>query len=146
MWRSFLRMQGKLSASLNRQLQSDSKMSVSDFAVLVSLTDVPDERLRVTELANALEWEKSRVSHQITRMERRGLVRRVECTTDGRSAFVLLTDCGRASIEAAAPKHVETVRRLFIDQLSTDDVAMLADVTSRVLDQLDAEEQLAGDG
>nr|WP_246211403.1 MarR family transcriptional regulator [Phytoactinopolyspora alkaliphila] len=114
-------------------------MSLSDFVVLVVLTDTAEEKLRVSELAAALEWEKSRVSHQVTRMERRGLVQRVECPTDGRSAFVNLTPCGRAAIEAAAPQHVETVRRVFIDQLTADELQALESITTKVLERLDAE-------
>ncbi|NED96347.1 MarR family transcriptional regulator [Phytoactinopolyspora alkaliphila] len=132
-------MQSKLNALLNHQLQVDSQMSLSDFVVLVVLTDTAEEKLRVSELAAALEWEKSRVSHQVTRMERRGLVQRVECPTDGRSAFVNLTPCGRAAIEAAAPQHVETVRRVFIDQLTADELQALESITTKVLERLDAE-------
>ncbi|WP_216843740.1 MarR family winged helix-turn-helix transcriptional regulator [Phytoactinopolyspora alkaliphila] len=138
-WRGYVQMQSKLNALLNHQLQVDSQMSLSDFVVLVVLTDTAEEKLRVSELAAALEWEKSRVSHQVTRMERRGLVQRVECPTDGRSAFVNLTPCGRAAIEAAAPQHVETVRRVFIDQLTADELQALESITTKVLERLDAE-------
>lgn len=140
-WRSYVRMHGKLTAALNRQLQADSQLSVSDFEVLVHLTDVPEGSLRVSELARALHWEKSRVSHHVTRMERRGLVQRVECPTDGRSAFVVLTVCGRAAIEAAAPQHVETVRRLFIDELTSEQLKTLEEIATQVLARLDAEDE-----
>lgn len=134
-------MQGKLTAQLNRQLQADSQLSLSDFEVLVHLTDVPDGSLRVSELAKALHWEKSRVSHHVTRMERRGLVQRVECPTDGRSAFVVLTAGGRNAIEEAAPQHVEAVRRLFVDQLTSEQLKAFEELATQILTRLDAEEQ-----
>lgn len=139
-WRGYVRMQGKLNAQLNRQLQADSQLSLSDFEVLVHLTDVPDASVRVSELASALQWEKSRVSHHVTRMARRGLVKRVDCPTDGRSAFVVLTECGRRTIEAAAPQHVETVRRLFVDQLTDEQLKALESIANQVLSRLDTEE------
>ncbi|NDL58968.1 MarR family transcriptional regulator [Phytoactinopolyspora sp. XMNu-373] len=133
-------MQAKLNAQLNRQLQTDSQLSLSDFAVLVLLTDVPEGQLRASQLAHGLHWEKSRVSHHVTRMERRGLVKRVECPEDGRSAFVVITECGRRAIEAAAPLHVETVRRLFIDDLTPEQLKTLEAIATQVLARLDAEE------
>lgn len=144
-WRAYVRMQSKLNARLNRQLQADSQLSLSDFVVLVHLTDVQEGSLRVTELANALEWERSRVSHQITRMERRGLVERVDCPSDGRSAFVNLTACGRKAIEAAAPQHVETVRRLFIDTLTDQQLSALEAIATQVLCRIEADERSQDD-
>jgi DNA-binding MarR family transcriptional regulator len=136
-WRAYLRMNKLLVATLNRQLQADSKLSLSDFEVLVSLTDVADQRLRVNELAKAVQWEKSRLSHQIARMERRGLIAREECADDGRGAFVVLTDTGREAIEAAAPGHVDAVRELFFDALQADGVAALSTMSEGVLARLE---------
>ncbi|AYY15278.1 MarR family transcriptional regulator [Actinobacteria bacterium YIM 96077] len=133
-------MQGTLNARLNRQLQNDSNMTLSEFEVLVRLTDVPEEYLTVSELAQALEWEKSRVSHQVTRMERRGLVQRTSCPTDARSAHVVLTACGRKAIEAAAPGHVEAVRRLFLDELTTEQLTTLETLATQVLARIEAED------
>lgn len=139
-WRAYVRMQGTLNAHLNRQLQNDSDMSLSDFEVLVRLTDVPEEYLTVSDLARALHWEKSRVSHQVTRMERRGLVKRTSCPTDARSAHVMLTACGRKAIEEAAPGHVETVRRLFLDELTDDQLKTLETIATQVLARIENEE------
>jgi DNA-binding MarR family transcriptional regulator len=139
-WRAYLRMQGRLSARLNRQLQSDSGLSLADFDVLVQLTDVPDARVRVSELARALQWEKSRLSHHIGRMERRGLVAREECQDDGRGQFVVLTPAGRTAIESAAPPHVDTVRRLVFDDLTPEQLSTLAAISDQVLRRLAAEE------
>jgi DNA-binding MarR family transcriptional regulator len=139
-WRGYLRMQGQLSARLNRQLQADSGLSLADFDVLVQLTDVPEARVRVSELARSLQWEKSRLSHHVARMERRGLVAREECTEDGRGAFVVLTDAGRDAIESAAPPHVDSVRRLVFDGLTPAQVRALSTITEQVLARLDADE------
>lgn len=137
-WRAFMRMQGQLAAHLNRQLQTDSGLSLADYEVLVQLTDAPDERLRPFELQRALQWEQSRLSHHLTRMQRRGLIAREECDEDGRGAFVVLTDAGRHAITAAAPGHVETVRRLFFDGLTRDQIITLRQVSDQVLGRLDA--------
>jgi DNA-binding MarR family transcriptional regulator len=136
-WRRYLRMQAELTARLARQLQTDSNLSLADFEVLVNLTDVPEGRVRVTELAKSLQWEKSRLSHHFARMERRGLVVRQDCPSDARGAFVVLTPMGRAAIEAAAPGHVATVRRLMFDGLTREQVAALTEIADVVLDRLD---------
>jgi DNA-binding MarR family transcriptional regulator len=139
-WRGYLRMQGQLSARLNRPLQQDSELSLADFDVLVALTDLPEERMRVLELARVLQWEKSRVSHHVGRMEKRGLVVREECRDDGRGAFVVLTPAGRRAIESAAPPHVDTVRRLVFDSLSPEQVDALAAIAAKVLTNLESDE------
>lgn len=135
-WRSFLRMRGQLDAQLARAMQAESELSMADFSVLVELTDIPDGRLRVLELAKDLQWEKSRVSHHLARMEKRGLISREGCASDKRGSFVVITASGRAAIEAAAPRHVETVRRLFFDRLSAEQVAALGEVSELVLQAL----------
>ncbi|WP_103938841.1 MarR family winged helix-turn-helix transcriptional regulator [Thermomonospora echinospora] len=137
-WRAFVRMQGRLTARLNRQLQTDSGLSLADYEVLVQLTDTADGRLRPFELQRCLHWEQSRLSHHLTRMQRRGLIGREECTEDGRGAFIVLTDAGRDAITAAAPGHVDTVRSLFLDGLTRDQIAALRQVSEQVLGRLDA--------
>ncbi len=141
-WRSYVSMQTQLNARLSKQLQADSELSHADFAVLVQLTDTPEERVRVFELARALEWEKSRVSHHLARMQKRGLIAREECPSDARGAFIVLTPQGRAAIENAAPRHVETVRRLVFDALTPEQVKALAAISEQVLARL-AEEEAA---
>jgi DNA-binding MarR family transcriptional regulator len=136
-WRTFIRLHQKLNAALSRDLQTHSKLSGADFEILVALTDTPDGRQRFQDLAKAIDWEQSRLSHQIARMGKRGLVAREECPEDGRGAFVVLTPAGREAIEAAAPKHVATVRRLVIDALSPRDLATLGRISGRILDQFD---------
>ena len=129
LWRLFLRSQVLIEAQLNRQLQRDSDLSGADYAVLVNLSEAPEGRLRGFELAGALQWEKSRLSHHLTRMGRRGLVRREGCPTDGRGAFVVLTPQGRERIVAAAPLHVAEVRRCFIDALTPQQRRAFGDAT-----------------
>jgi DNA-binding MarR family transcriptional regulator len=136
-WRGYLAMQSRLQARLSRQLQSDADMSLADFDVLVALTDRPDVQVRVLELAETLRWEKSRLSHHLARMQRRGLIDRQECPDDGRGAFVVLTDEGRRAIERAAPAHVETVRALVFDGLDPGQVDTLADIAESVLTRID---------
>lgn len=131
-WRSFLASHAYLTAQLNRQLQHDSELSLADFEVLVQLTDREGEPVRVLELARALQWEKSRLSHQVARMRARGLVRSEKCASDGRGSYVSLTPEGRQAIEEAAPRHVETVRELFFDALNEDQVAALHQITEQV--------------
>ncbi|MEV7865599.1 MarR family winged helix-turn-helix transcriptional regulator [Streptomyces sp. NPDC088124] len=136
-WRSFVRMHERLMGRLSRLLQTESNVSRADYAVLVELTDVPDGRRRFLDIARALEWEKSRMSHHIARMMKRGLVVREECAEDGRGAFVVITDEGRAMIEAAAPRHVEAVRELFLDNVTPSELRLLTRISERVVEKLD---------
>ena len=128
-WRGLLQMTSQLNARMNRQLQDDYGLSLTDYEVLVVLSEAPRGRRRVFELAAELAWEQSRVSHQLARMQRRGLVAREECPTDARGAFAVLTETGRAAIERAAPAHVAMVRELVFDGLSRDQLAALTAVT-----------------
>lgn len=132
-WRSWLQVNIQLNAALHRQMQADAGLSLPDFEVLVMLTDDPAERIRVSDMARALQWERSRLSHHLTRMEKRGLVERGECPEDGRGAVVLLTPTGRDAIEQAAPAHVRTVRSLFVDRLDESDLADLDRVVGKLL-------------
>jgi DNA-binding MarR family transcriptional regulator len=134
-WRDWLRLNAELTAALQRQLQAEAGLSMSDYEVLVDLTDDPAGRIRVAELAALLQWERSRVSHHVTRMERRGLVEREECADDGRGAFVAITPAGRAAIEQAAPGHAQAVRRLVFDPLQVDEMRSLEAVIDKLLAQ-----------
>ena len=135
-WRGLLRMTSQLNARANRQLQEEYGISLPDYEVLVALSEAPEGRLRVFEVADALAWEQSRVSHQLARMQRRGLITRQDCAPDARGAFAVLTEAGRAAIERAAPAHVEQVRQLVFDGLGHDQLAALTEVTTCVLDRL----------
>ena len=136
-WRGFLDVHARLASRLHRELQATSGLSLSDYDVLVHLTDVPEGRLRSFELGDGLQWEKSRVSKQVARMATRGLVAKEDCPEDRRGAYVTLTAKGRRAIEEAAPAHVELVRRLVFDELSAGQVRTLATIAHAVLRQLD---------
>jgi DNA-binding MarR family transcriptional regulator len=136
-WRRWLTLNARLSATLQKELHHDAGLSMPDFEVLVHLTDSPEGRVRVTDLARLLQWERSRVSHHVTRMESRRLVQRVECAEDGRGAFVVITPQGRAAIEQAAPGHVNTIRRLVFDALNPEEIDALATIIDKTLASLD---------
>jgi DNA-binding MarR family transcriptional regulator len=137
-WRAYLDMTAKLTARLNREMQDASGISIADFSVLAQLSEHVDARMRVLELARALGWEKSRLSHQLTRMQQRGLIERSYCTEDRRGAFVVLTEKGCETVVAAAPRHVESVRRYVFDELSRDQVDALDRISRTVADLIDA--------
>ena len=132
-WRRWLAMNAELPAVLHRELQADSCLSLPDFEVLVHLTDTPEGRMRVSDLASALQWERSRLSHHIKRMEARGLIARRECAEDGRGAFVVITPVGREAIERAAPGHVRAGRELVYEPLTDQEMEALATITDKVL-------------
>lgn len=136
-WRAWLRAHQRLDVHLARQLQDDAELSISDFAVLVALSEARGGLLRPFELGQALEWEKSRLSHHVTRMHRRGLVERRDCGSDGRGALVAITATGRAAIQGAAPAHAESVQQALFDRLSPAQVQALTEICTTVLDGLD---------
>lgn len=136
-WRALQFMQMRLEGELAHQLAAESGLSYSDYAVLVALTDQPEGRMRLFELAGVLGWEKSRLSHHITRMVGRGLVAKERCDIDRRGAYVVATSRGRKELEAAAPGHVAAVRRLFIDQLTPHQLDAIGDAAETVLAALE---------
>lgn len=135
-WRGYRRMRALLDLQLSRDLARDSGLSETDYDVLSSVSEAPQQRLRLTELASWMMWSKSRLSHHITRMQQRGLVDREECETDGRGSVIVLTERGLRTIEAAAPAHVASVRRHVIDLLTPDELRALATLSRRVVDHL----------
>jgi len=130
-------MQQRLTRQVARDLQHETGLSAADYEVLVQLSEAPSGRLRAFELGGVTQWEKSRLSHHISRMVDRGLVKREACPTDNRGAFIVMTAAGRKAIEAAAPRHVEHVRRWFIDSLTPDQLDALAEISETVLANLD---------
>lgn len=132
-WRALQFMQMRLDGELARQLAAESGLSYSDYVVLVALTDRPDGRMRLFELAAVLGWEKSRLSHHAARMADRGLVKKQKCDADRRGAYVVVTKRGRKELEAAAPGHVAAVRRLFVDRLTPNQLAAIGDAAEAVL-------------
>jgi DNA-binding MarR family transcriptional regulator len=125
-------------SQIARDLLADSGLSDPDYMVLVHLSEADGRRIRLTDLAARLNWSKSRLSHQLDRMQARGLVRREECPSDARGTFAVLAAGGLAEIERAAPKHVASVRRHLIDVLDTDQLGQLTAIAERVVGHLDA--------
>jgi DNA-binding MarR family transcriptional regulator len=142
-WRALQIMQARLTALLAHDLSAHSDLSYQDYVVLVALTDQPAGQMRLFQLGNALGWEKSRMSHQVSRMVERGLVEKSKCGSDRRGAFVAVTDAGREEIGAAAPSHLEAVRRLFVDRLTPSQLANVAEVCETVLAAVTDEERRA---
>ena len=137
-WRRLQLMHLQLTATLSHELAQDAGLSYQDYVVLAVLTAAPESRTRVTELGRTIGWEKSRVSHHISRMSERGYVTRERCETDQRGAFVVVTKKGHKAIEAAAPGHVAGVRRHFVDLLTPQQLATIGAVADTVLVHLAA--------
>ena len=133
-WRGYLEMASRLQTAMHRQLQQDCELSLADYDVLVALSERGP--MRINELAEVLGWEQSRLSHQLRRMRGRDLVDRHGSGDDRRGATVELTSAGRAALEAAAPGHVELVRSMVFDEMSTAQLRALSSwiglVTSRL--------------
>lgn len=140
LWRTWLRLNQELPSVLEDQISRDGGLSAADYAVLVPLSESPDGMLRARELGREILWDRSRLSHHVTRMEKRGLVVREECAEDGRGAMVRMTDAGLAAIKAAAPGHVAATRHYFFDLLSDEEIDVLTAVFERVLDNLEPDE------
>ena len=134
MWRGYLTMASQLQTAMHRQLQQDCDLSLSDYDVLVALSERGP--LRINELGEALAWEQSRVSHQLRRMRGRGLVVRHGSGDDRRGATIDLTDSGRAALDAAAPGHVELVRSVVFDGLSAAQQRAFGSVIESVVGRL----------
>jgi DNA-binding MarR family transcriptional regulator len=114
-----------------------SGLSEPDYDVLSTLTEAPAGCWRANELASRLLWSSSRLAHHLGRMERRGLVSRGACDDDGRAAMVSITPAGRAVLERAAPDHVDSVRRNFIDLLTPAEIETLAAIAEKVVVRLE---------
>jgi DNA-binding MarR family transcriptional regulator len=114
-WQAYLHLNQHLYAFLEQQLVSSSGLSGADYKVLHPLSEAPGGLPRARELGTEIGWDRSRLSHHVARMEKRGLVVREECSEDARGLMVRLTDAGRKAIEGAAPEHAENVQRYFFD-------------------------------
>jgi DNA-binding MarR family transcriptional regulator len=133
-WRDYLAMASRLQTAMHRQLQQDCELSLSDYDVLVALSERGP--LRINELGDALAWEQSRLSHQLRRMRGRGLVARQGSDDDRRGATVDLTDGGRAALEVAAPGHVELVRSAMFEGISESQLRAFGAVAKAVAERL----------
>lgn len=137
LWRRWITVGSRINVALARQMQKDSGISLPDYEVLVNLSEAPENRMRVAALADALQWDRSRLSHQLSRMRNRELVTRESCDSDGRGAFIVLTDTGLATIKAAAPGHVSAVRALVVDRLTADQSRELSTILAALAEQFD---------
>jgi DNA-binding MarR family transcriptional regulator len=135
-WQAYLHMNQHLYATLEDQLTRDAGLSGADYKVLVPLSETPGGVLRARELCTEIGWDRSRLSHHVSRMEKRGLVVREDCADDARGLMVRLTASGRKAIEGAAPNHAESVQHYFFDLLSDAELRTLASVFDRVLENL----------
>ena len=134
-WRATVHLSQLLMRQLDREL-TEYGLNGRDYEILVELSEAPEHRLRMTDLADATSQSRSRLSHQISRMERRGLVRRDDCEGDKRGTFAVLTEAGFEAIERVAPQHVESVRRHFVDQLTPHQLEEIRAAFQPVVDYL----------
>ena len=136
LWRAYLEGTQRLWETLSRELDQDGTLPLTEYEVLVRLSEAPDRRLRMSELADLLSHSRSRLTHTVTRMQRRGLVHREPHGTDGRGVVARATDTGLAMLEQAAPTHVTGVREHLFDQMTPDEAEVVARVLGRVTDHL----------
>lgn len=134
-WRAYLRLAQLLMRQLDRDLHPFG-LSIHDYEILVELSEAPLRRMRMTELADRTAQSRSRLSHQVNRMEARGLVTREGCEGDKRGTFAVLTPEGTAAIATAAPCHVASVREHFIDELDSAELTALTDAYQPLLEKL----------
>lgn len=135
-WRAFLTASRALMDTLDRELQRDAGIPHAYYEILVRLSEAPDRRLRMSELAEASGSSRSRLSHAVARLEAAGWVRREDCPTDRRGQIAQLTEEGFAKLAAAAPGHVEGVRRHLFDALSPAQVEQLRQISEVLAERL----------
>ncbi|MFD0327406.1 MarR family winged helix-turn-helix transcriptional regulator [Streptacidiphilus monticola] len=136
-WDTWMRAQRLLARELERGLQRDCDISKAEFSVLVTLWQAVGRELRVGELSESLGWDKSRVSHQLTRMEKRGLVKRTQYGADGRRAGIGLTSEGRRAAQSAILVHGGNIRRHFLDSLTPEQASAIRAWSEQTADRLE---------
>jgi len=136
LWRDYFRGGRELVAALDRRLQNDAGISHPEYLLMLSLWHAPDHSLRTGELADELSWEKSRVSHQVARMEARGLVERRDCETDARGVWVVLTPDGSRLLLRATRDHTDAIREWFFDLMDDEEKRVLGEVARRMRETL----------
>ena len=139
-WRSFITMRNNLDRALEKRLQQESGISSPDYEILITLFGTPERQLRAREFAASLGWEKSRLSHQVTRMEKRGLVERRDCDTDGRGTWIALTADGSRAVLGAIRDHSTAIRQYFFDVLTPDELEVMERASQRVIATIDPPE------
>ncbi|MGH3448447.1 MAG: MarR family winged helix-turn-helix transcriptional regulator [Nocardioidaceae bacterium] len=136
-WRAYLLGTTLLMERLDRDLRAKHDLSLPEYEILVRLSESPGRSLRMAELADLVKNSRSRITHTIARLERDGLVTRRKYDVDGRGVLALMTEAGFATLEKAAPDHVESVRQAMIDVLSEDDMATIGRGFSQVVATLE---------
>lgn len=132
MWRGYIETTEAIRAHLARQMLVESGVSLGDYTVLLALSEAPDNRLRSSELAEQIDWERSRLSHHLRRMEQRGLIRREECAEDNRGARVIITSFGKDSFRESSVPHLQEIQRIFVETLEPEQLGQLAAITERL--------------
>ncbi len=131
-WRTFLAVVQRFPEELNRRLEERSGLALTDYEILVLLSEATDRRLRMSELAEGAIVSRSRLTYRVDKLVDRGLISREACIDDGRGMWAVLTDDGFHLLEAAAPGHVDDVRELVFDQLGSDQVDQLSAIVARL--------------
>ncbi|MBO2449156.1 winged helix-turn-helix transcriptional regulator [Actinomadura barringtoniae] len=141
-WRSLVDTTDELKRLLGARLAEDTGLSPADYRVLLTLWEAPGRRLRSSALAAAMDWERSRLSHHIGRMDKRGLVGRENPPNDNRGAEVVLTSQGAAAFRTATAPHARAIRDHFAAPLSDEQLAALDDILTTLHQHLHAGEPL----
>lgn len=135
-WRAFIEGSTRLSEALEHDLKERHGLTLAEYEILVRLSEAPERRLRMAELAEGASQSRSRLSHTVKRLERTGLVERSSCSEDKRGVFAILTEAGFARLAAAAPDHAAVVRDLFVDLVGPTDLAAVGRAFARVSEHL----------
>jgi DNA-binding MarR family transcriptional regulator len=129
-WRDYIETAEALRYELTSRLQSESSLSPGDYAVLLALSEAREQRMRSSELAAHIGWDRSRLSHHLGRMEKRGLICREGCATDNRGAEIVLTPTGAEAFRRATVPHLRAIRELFVDSLTSDQLVAAGEVAA----------------
>lgn len=129
-WREYIETAETIRARLASRMQRESSLSFSDYQVLLALSEAEGRRLRSSELASRIDWERSRLSHHLGRMESRGLIRRDACDEDSRGAEVVLSEEGAKAFRTGAIPHLQAVHEVFVAALTSEQLEQLEGVTT----------------
>ena len=138
MWREFIEATELLRTAVAARLQDDAGLSMGDYTVLLALTEAERGRYRSSDLAAAVGWERSRLSHHLGRMERRGLIRREHCTEDSRGSEIVIEPAGEQAFRAATAPHLQAVRELFVNALTPEQVTAAGEMAAALRRHLSA--------
>ncbi|MEU3331450.1 MarR family winged helix-turn-helix transcriptional regulator [Glutamicibacter creatinolyticus] len=140
LWRIIREFLWHFPSAMDRQLMRDSKMQSGEYSVLATLSESSSEQLRPADVARELDWDRSRLSHLLRRMENKGLIERCTDVRDGRGNLISLTEQGWHTIRTAAPSHVNFIREAIFDQLEADEREVIGRALTRILSNLDGQQ------